>query len=329
MALSKPARNYMCTVFFPVSDVLTQTDQAFYWVALLDEVFIDPIYKYACINIEVCPTTGQPHWQAYIELKRPARYSQLQRTHPVFATAHYEQRLGTQDEAISYCSKTDTRHPDATGPYEWGTKAVGQGHRSDLDDLTAMVTQGKTTKEIAETMPGMYIRYYNGIAALQSALDSGDEPETDFQPRPWQQTVITTMQQQPDDRTIFWVTDAQGGQGKTRLTTHLIRNYGAIELSGKMADMTYAYSQGKQRIVIFDISRAAADMTGHIYSMAEKLKCGRLMNTKYQSRMITFQPPHVIIFSNSSWDRTKFSHDRVKETVLEPTAPVNGAVNFM
>lgn len=318
MSLSKPSRNYMVTVFFPDSDAMSEAEQAFYWAAVLDEVFSDPIYKYACINIEVCPHTGRVHWQGYVECIRPARYTQLQRSHPVFATAHYEPRLGTQEEAISYCSKVDSRHPDARGPYTWGVKAVGQGHRSDIDDLTALVVQGKSTREIAETMPGMYMRYYNGIAALQAAIDSADEPETDFQPRPWQQKVLDTLSAEPDDRTIYWVTDAQGGQGKTRLATHLIRNYGGIELSGKMADMTYAYSQGKQRVVIFDISRAAADMTGHIYSMAEKLKCGRLMNTKYQSRMVTFRPPHVIIFSNSTWDREKFSHDRVKETVLQP-----------
>lgn len=308
----------MCTVFFPQDDAISESEQAFYWAAVLDDVFSDPLYKYACINIEVCPRSARVHWQAYIELHRPARFTQLQRTHPVFATAHYQPRMGTQAEAIAYCSKVESRHPDAAGPYVYGEKAVGQGHRSDLDDLTALVAQGASMRQIAEAMPGMVIRYHHGIAALQNALEEEDGPEDGFEPRPWQQTVIDSMTAVPDDRTIYWVTDAQGGQGKTRLATHLIRNYGAIELSGKMADMTYAYSQGKQRIVIFDISRAAADMTGHIYSMAEKLKCGRLMNTKYQSRMVTFKPPHVIIFSNSSWDRTKFSHDRVKETLLPP-----------
>lgn len=320
------ARNYMCTVFFPPGD-LSEDEQAFYWLENLDDVFENPLYKFACINVEKCPTTQRTHWQAYIELHRPARFTQLQRTHPVFATAHYQQRMGTQAEAISYCSKIETRHPDASQHYEWGTKAVGQGHRSDLDDLTALVVAGKSTTEIAQEMPGMYIRYHMGIHALAAALEAGNQqPDDDFIPRPWQKTVIDTLTQQPDDRTIYWVTDEQGGQGKTRLATHLIRSHNAIELSGKMADMTYAYSQHKQPIVIFDISRAAADMTNHIYSMAEKLKCGRLMNTKYQSKMVTFTAPHVIIFSNSTWDRTKFSHDRVKETILEPDNP---ALRFM
>lgn len=309
----------MVTVFFPQHHPeFPEAQQAFDWAANLDEVLADPIYKYACINIEVCPQSQRVHWQGYVELHRPARFTYLQRTHAVFSSAHYQPRMGTQSEAIAYCSKLETRHPDAAGPYEWGQKAVGMGHRSDLDDLTALVAQGATMRQIAETMPGMVIRYHHGIAALQSALEEEDGPESDFVPRPWQQGVLEKLGEPADDRTIFWVTDAQGGQGKTRLATHLIRNHGAIELSGKMADMTYAYSQKKQGIVIFDISRAAADMTGHIYSMAEKLKCGRLMNTKYQSRMVTFRPPHVIIFSNSSWDREKFSHDRVKETVLAP-----------
>lgn len=316
----------MFTVFFDDSDDIPAADQAFFWAANLHDIFNDPLFKYACINIEVCPSTQRIHWQGYMELTRPARYSQLQSKHAILATAHFDKRMGTQEEAISYCSKTETRHPAAEGPYTWGTKSPGAGHRSDLDDLTQLVASGASTRTIAETMPGMFIRYHHGIAALQAALDDADEPDTDFEPRPWQKTVIDTLTQPADDRTIYWVTDEQGGQGKTRLATHLIRNYNAIELSGKMADMTYAYSKDKQPIVIFDISRAAADMTGHIYSMAEKLKCGRLMNTKYQSKMFTFKPPHVIIFSNSTWDKTKFSLDRVKETTLLPNNP---ALQFM
>lgn len=229
--------------------------------------------------------------------------------------------MGTQAEAISYCSKTATRHPDVPAPFEFGVKSPGQGHRSDLDSLSELVASGKSRKQIAEIMPGMYIRYHSGIAALQAALDEDDEQDDSaFQPRPWQADVITTLQQQPDDRTIMWITDTQGGQGKTRLATHLIKQHGGIELSGKLADMTYAFMQQKSsRIVIFDISRAQADFSDHIYTMAEKLKSGRLMNSKYGSKQFTFSPPHVIIFSNASWDRSKLSLDRVRETTLQPT----------
>lgn len=194
------------------------------------------------------------------------------------------------------------------------------GHRSDLDSLSELVTAGKSKKEIATTMPGMFIRYHNGIAALQAALEEEDpQDDSTFQPRPWQATIINTLSAQPDDRTIFWVTDTQGGQGKTRLATHLILQHGAIELSGKLADMTYAFMNQRSKIVIFDVSRAQADFSDHIYTMAEKLKSGRLMNTKYSSRQFTFPPPHVIVFSNATWDKNKLSLDRVKETTLQAT----------
>jgi len=335
-----PSRNYMVTVFFPESGLLSQSEQCFLWASNLtgspDSVFSDPIYKYAIFNIEVCPETHRPHWQMYVELNLPARPRQLQRSHPVFATAHYEPRLGTQSEAIAYCSKTDSRHPMATGPYEYGTKSPGQGHRSDLDDLTSAIVEGKSTREIAETMPGMYIKFHHGIAALQAALQEDFPPETNFKPRPWQQTVIDNLTQPPDDRHIYWITDTQGNQGKTRLATHLIRNYGGIELSGKMADMTYAYMQtvkpvpGEHKgapIVIFDVSRAMGENTDHLYSMAEKLKSGRIFNTKWQSRQVMFTPPHVIFFSNQTWNKTKLSIDRVKETVLQ--APQEQPILFM
>ena len=50
--------------------------------------------------------------------------------------------------------------------------------------------------------------------------------------------------------------------------------------------------------------------------MGEALKSGFVFTTKYQSRQVTFKPPHVIYFSNASWDREKFSHDRVVEIDL-------------
>jgi len=197
---------------------------------------------------------------------------------------------------------------------------------------------GKSRKEIAQEMPGMYIRYHHGIHALQAAMDEEEvDRDDDFVPRPWQQAALTVLTQQPNDRDIMWITDVQGGQGKTRLATHLIRSHGAIELSGKMADMIYAYyqdrsSEGKRaKIVIFDISRAAAEFSNHIYSMAEKLKGGRLFNTKYCSKMFTFPAPHVIIFSNAAPQRDPplLSLDRLKETVLQPTAAQPAGPIFM
>lgn len=321
----KVSRNYCFTVFFEGSEELSEEECAFYWAANLSELFCDSIFRYVIVNVEVAPQTGRIHWQGYMELSRPARYSAIKATVPLLADAHFEMRMGTAAEAIQYCSKTETRHADAAAPFVYGQPCPGQGFRSDLESLTEAVVSGKTTRQIAEELPGMYMRYHAGIAALQAALFRGAPREEGFIPRPWQQGILDVVSSPADDRTIVWVTDAQGGKGKTRLARHLVLNYCAIELSGKVADMAYmlgkhldlwAEDPSRAGVVVFDITRAAQDLCDHIYTMAEKVKSGRVCSTKYQSRMLDFPPLHVIIFSNQSWDRSKFSVDRMKEIVL-------------
>ncbi len=104
--------------------------------------------------------------------------------------------------------------------------------------------------------------------------------------------------------------DRKGGQGKSRLAFHLMCEFNAIVLEGRLADMCYAYD--KQPIAVFDVSRAAADHSEHLYSMAEKLKNGFFMSQKYETQMKVFKPPHVIFFSNTIPDETKWSQDRVR-----------------
>jgi len=311
------SRNYVFTFYPREADGLSVDEVAFYYAANLEELFSDPLFRYVVVNIEVCPTTDRVHWQGYMELNRPAGFVAIKDRVPLLSDAEFGERRGTQCEAITYCQKVETRHPDATGFYEYGEKAPGQGHRSDLDSLSQMLVSGANQRAIAEAMPGMFVRYHTGISAYISVMaEDAVLPEEGFVPRPWQQDVIDLIQTEPDDRTVVWVTDPQGGRGKTRLAGHLISNYGAIQLSGAIAHMAHAYAETKNRVVVFDITRAAEERTNHLYTFAEMLKSGRIFSTKYRSRMVRFTPPHVLIFSNQSWDRSLFTADRVKEIQL-------------
>lgn len=111
-----------------------------------------------------------------------------------------------------------------------------------------------------------------------------------------------------------------GGAGKSRVNRFLCAEMDAVSLSGKMADMAYMYKHGFNKIAVFDISRAQADYSDHVYSMAEQLKNGMVCTTKYTSASLMFRPPHVVIFSNRTWDREKLSHDRVVEMDLSNPA---------
>ena len=75
--------------------------------------------------------------------------------------------------------------------------------------------------------------------------------------------------------------------------------------------MKYAYMLNKAPIVLFDISRAQADFSNHLYSMAECLKNGSFFSTKYQSQPVYFTPPHVIFFSNAMYETGKWTPDRI------------------
>lgn len=196
-----PSRNWMFTVFFADNDGLSAEECALYWAEARDHVFSDPIFKYVIFNVEKAPTTGGIHWQGYCELMRPCRITYLKERHELLHSAHFEPRLGTQEEAIAYCSKPDTRIADTF--YELGQRSPGQGYRSDMESLAEMVKAGKSQRDIAVEMPGMYIRFHNGIAAMEAVLADELPPETDFEPRPWQQRIIDLAAAQPDDRTII------------------------------------------------------------------------------------------------------------------------------
>jgi len=242
------------------------------------------------------------HVQGYAEFSAPLRLSAVKAWLP---SAHWEGRKGSRDQARNYTRKEDSR---TAGPWEFGVFSVDrQGERSDLTAAVAALRDGGI-KRVANECPEAFVKFSRGLRELAAALE--EKPtDVDFVPRAWQQDVIDRLKVPANDRNIIWVVDPVGNKGKSRLARNLIIEHGAILLEGRLADMCYAY--GKEPIVIFDISRAAAEHSDHLYSMAEKLKNGMFLSTKYESRQVVFKPPHVIFFSNQMPEESKWSRDRV------------------
>jgi len=312
------SRNFCFTLFFHGSADFTAEEEAIYEAQNLATYFSDPLFKYIIISVEQCPDTGRIHWQGYMELFDPVRFTAVKVKAPMLQTAHFEKRRGTREQAKEYCDKEESR---IAGPFEFGNWEIHQGTRSDLEEVSAAITAGAKESDIARDFPVQYIKFARGIKALLAMQHTNPAPDPDFVPRPWQQRVLDLLSQPANDRSIIWVTDTTGNKGKTRLATNLVAQHAATTLSGKLPDMTYGFFQQCQKgkapaICCFDITRAAGEYSGHLYSMAESLKSGRLFNTKYESQHFTFPTPHVIFFANRSWDREKFSHDRVIELDL-------------
>lgn len=74
---------------------------------------------------------GTRHLQGYCELAKKTRFNTIRAYMP---RAHIEQRMGTQEQAITYCKKEDPE------PYERGEPRQ-QGYRTDLDRTRSLALE--------------------------------------------------------------------------------------------------------------------------------------------------------------------------------------------
>jgi len=212
----------------------------------------------------------------------------------------------------------------ARAPWSHGLdKRGGQGERTDMDAIRELLREHgpqEGMRLVAEQFTGQFIRYPSGITQLADMMVPKVPESPDFKLRPWQTCLVKILSGPADDRHIYWIEDGVGGQGKSRLSTYLCRAMNAIELDGKMADCAFAYAS--QPIVIFDLARPMdVSLLKDLYVMAEKLKNGQLVSSKYQSKMKVFKIPHVVFFSNHAPPMGVWSADRLQHIVLSPAPP--------
>lgn len=92
--------------------------------------------------------SNRHHWQGYMELKNR---QELAKVKLILGsnTAHIEERRGTQQQAIDYSTKEDTRFA-GTQPIQWGTPLPQQaGKRT---DLIALIDKVKTGERLYDLM---------------------------------------------------------------------------------------------------------------------------------------------------------------------------------
>jgi hypothetical protein len=131
---------------------------------------------------------------------------------------------------------------------------------------------------------------------------------------PWQQDVINIVAEEPNDRSIYWFWETTGNKGKTELARHLYLKYGnkMIYVNGKAGDVKCAIAamNTKPEIVIFGIPRTSQEYMS--YSALEEIKDGIFFSGKYESGMVVYPTPHVIVLANFAPEKSKLSADRWK-----------------
>lgn len=145
------SRNYCFTLFCEEKNGIRRVPK---WTKLPADI------KYMCWQYEICPETKRQHVQGYLELNKPMRYTAVQEL--LGHKCHLEKRKGTQQQAIEYCKKDESRQ-QGTAPCELGEPGVGRGKRTDLDEIKDAIEDGATFDDLREINYGATLKYDRGI----------------------------------------------------------------------------------------------------------------------------------------------------------------------
>jgi len=129
----------------------------------------------------------------------------------------------------------------------------------------------------------------------------------------WQKSVLTIIEKQPDDRTIYWFWEPTGCTGKTTLIKYILKYYDKATYScaSKSADILSIADESKN-IYLLNFTR---NQEGYCpWSALEQLKDGLISDSKLKKKSINIvmDSPHVICFANWPPDTNKLSEDRWK-----------------
>jgi len=138
----------------------------------------------------------------------------------------------------------------------------------------------------------------------------------------WQKNIIKMMDEEPDDRKVYWFYENKGNIGKSQFIKYCIVKHKVLFCNGgKMSDiMNLVFNQNMNECncVMFDIPRANEGIVS--YSALESIKNGMVCNTKYETGTKIFNSPHLICFANfPPKDIDKLSADRWVITNLRDT----------
>lgn len=251
----------------------TDTHAAFIGVVydVLPLPFDDSRVKYVHYQLEKAPTTGQMHYQGFINFDAPKSMSVAKEV-VGFNSVHVEIMHGTLKDNIVYCSKSDTK---VLGPWMKGTLPA-QGSRTDLSAPAAAIKAGASRRQIAEDYPEVVLKYPRGLEALRHSLDSCPK---------WR------------DLTVTWIW-GKTGTGKTRMAMDSVDEVSKIHIVHSDGQWWDGYDG--QDVILFDdfygqikIATMLRYLDGHPLQLPVK---GGFVYAKYTKVYITSNVHYLDIY---------------------------------
>ena len=279
--------------------------------------------RYAVVGVEQAPSTGTPHLQGYMHLKKQMRLAGLHKM--LFnRRGHFEVARGSDQENRDYCRKSERvllEVGEPSAPHGTKTSFVRANQIA-----KRVAEKGERLIDILESDPELMEAYGKHAAHVDRLIDmhrareaevafkapyESVDPATDL--RPWQRELYSELRDSaPDPRKIVWYVDWRGGVGKSWFVNFFLSRHGSRSAAcfsdGRPADVAYAYEY--QRVVFFDLTRSTPDLLPLCHVM-EQLKDGRIFSSKYNSRVKLFACPHVVVFANKEPPDLAFSPDRL------------------
>lgn len=265
---------------------------------------------YLVVGKEVCPTTGTPHLQMFVQFPQASR-----KTFPALKRLfncdriHLDRCNGLSEQCAAYCKKD--------GVFEEFGEFAEKGKRTDIEAFKVAVKAGLSTlQEVREEHSSLYSRA--ATFCREYLQDQLKPPEVDPHPlRPWQANLVEMLRRPGSDREIIFIVDRTGNTGKSWFSKYycqIMPDKCQILYPGKKADMAYMIDVSRS-IFFLDCPRSKQNEFLQ-YDIMEEIKNRMVFNTKYESYMKFLKKNHLIVFMNEQPDESKLSADRYKIIVI-------------
>jgi len=137
--------------------------------------------------------------------------------------------------------------------------------------------------------------------------------------RSWQKDAFALFEQPPNDRTVTWIYDERGNEGKSWFQNYIEAYFGyhrvfRCDLRIKHKDMCNILKKRCTTTVdifLFNDSRSIIGEEPNMYRILEDIKDGAATTSKYDNQVMKFKTPNIVmVFSNSRPVTKHLSQDR-------------------
>ena len=173
---------------------------------------------------------------------------------------------------------------------------------------------------------------------LKTFQESHTYSMNDIVLRPWQQELITQFES-PTNREIIWVSGCVGDEGKTFFQKYVLSSFGTrrvcmLDLMNDSKSIYHTLSKcclTCKDIFLFNIPRNGS-VNECSYDVLEAIKDGQCLTSKYNSKILKFTTPNIVMVFSNSWPREDvLSVDRWKMFGIQTNQliPIHGVAGFL